>query len=407
MTKIISDIEARVGLGLQDHQREAVEDMAAQAASGRPGRLCLYHATGAGKTYTALACVAVAGSTEVLVLAPPVTHPAWREWGMRVGVDVTPISHAKFRMADYKLPSRDTALIVDEFHLLGGQTGKGWRKLARIAESLRAPLVIASATPNYNDAERVYCIAKVIDPTSYRGGFLQFLYSECITRENPFAKTPDVDGFQPLTKGGPMRSAEEFLSTMDRVHYVEDEAIKQVVINDIFLDIDVPDEFDRFGLDRRRGRLVASQMEERHARKRLQLIDDDGLIRPVVYDRIVELVGDVATPTLVFCASATIAEALWLTAREQGASAVCVTGKTTPTLKDLWIQEFVGGEADILIGTATLATGLDGVDKMCDHLLIVDDTDDDSLRRQLMGRILPRGLDTDVSKKAVNRFIYS
>jgi hypothetical protein len=32
-------------------------------------------------------------------------------------------------------------------------------------------------------------------------------------------------------------------------------------------------------------------------------------------------------------------------------------------------------------------------------MLIVEDTDDDSLRRQLMGRILPRGLDVDVASK--------
>lgn len=45
----------------------------------------------------------------------------------------------------------------------------------------------------------------------------------------------------------------------------------------------------------------------------------------------------------------------------------------------------------MLVATATLATGTDGLDKVCDTLLILQDTQDDSLRRQLIGRILPRG----------------
>ena len=65
---------------------------------------------------------------------------------------------------------------------------------------------------------------------------------------------------------------------------------------------------------------------------------------------------------------------------------------TMTTKQKLEISEtWVRGEFRVLIGTASLATGADGMDKMCNHLIIVDDTNDDSLRRQLVGRILPRG----------------
>ena len=60
---------------------------------------------------------------------------------------------------------------------------------------------------------------------------------------------------------------------------------------------------------------------------------------------------------------------------------------------------------DVLVGTATLATGTDGMDKVCDQLIILDDTDDDALRRQLVGRIMPRGGDGDASSKSVYRFL--
>ena len=37
-------------------------------------------------------------------------------------------------------------------------------------------------------------------------------------------------------------------------------------------------------------------------------------------------------------------------------------------------------------------------------ILLVDD--DESLRRQIIGRILPRGADTDASKKVIYRLIF-
>jgi superfamily II DNA or RNA helicase len=68
-----------------------------------------------------------------------------------------------------------------------------------------------------------------------------------------------------------------------------------------------------------------------------------------------------------------------------------VTGATSGKTKDNRIESFRQGAIKNLIGTASLATGTDGLDKVCDLLIILDDTDDDSLRRQLIGRIMPRG----------------
>jgi hypothetical protein len=44
---------------------------------------------------------------------------------------------------------------------------------------------------------------------------------------------------------------------------------------------------------------------------------------------------------------------------------------------------------------------------VCDTLLIVDDTDDDAFRRQLIGRIMPRGTGSNVSSKTVERLVFS
>lgn len=388
----------RVGLTLQDHQAEAVQQ-AASTPDGAHLRLCLYHRTGAGKTITSLAALQAAGATRVLVLAPPITKPAWQQWAERFQMEVEVISHAKFRMKDYKV-RRDQAMIVDEFHLLGGHNGKGWKKMDALARGLQAPLVICSATPNYNDAERVYCIQHVLDPRSAQGGYLQFLYDHCITRVNQYAATPEVDGFLHFD------SAEDYLRSLPQVHYVEDEAIKQITIGDIPVDTDVDPLFDKFGLDQRRSRICASQMEARHARARHLILTDDGRVRPEIYDELIHLVGASATPVLMFCNTATIARAVATTMLEHGARVDIISGHTSPRHKEDRVQRFLEGSLDVLIGTSTLATGLDGVDKMCDTLLILQDTDDDSLRRQLMGRILPRGLDSDLTNKQVWRLEY-
>jgi superfamily II DNA or RNA helicase len=82
-----------------------------------------------------------------------------------------------------------------------------------------------------------------------------------------------------------------------------------------------------------------------------------------------------------------------------------VTGQTPAKKKSARLEAFKDGVLDVLVGTATLATGTDGLDKVCDWLVIFDDTDDDALRRQLIGRIMPRGMDVDASRKNVHRLV--
>ena len=82
-----------------------------------------------------------------------------------------------------------------------------------------------------------------------------------------------------------------------------------------------------------------------------------------------------------------------------------ITGKTSKEVKDKILQEFRYGLHKVLIGTATLATGTDGLDRVCDTLVILDDTDDDALRRQLIGRILPRGDFVSTNDKRIIRFV--
>ena len=361
-------------------------------------RMCVYYPTGQGKTRIMLTCIFLRNFSEVLIIAPPSTQEKWKHDARIVGLKATVMSHAMFRQAKTKL-SRHMPVIVDEFHLLGGQTGMGWKKLDRLATGLQAPLIIGSATPNYNDAERVYCIAHVLHPLENRGGYEAWLYTHCLTEPNHFAKLPLVKGFR---QHG---SAEMFLASMPGVAYLPDEAPD--ILEPVFLPFDLPEEFEEYGLDERNGRLMASQMEKRHQAQLQRIIDEDGLIRPHIYDELQRVMRSTAKPVLVFAAHSTVADALTLNFGRDLVEFGYVNGKTSTKEKEKRIEEFRRGKVKVLIGTASLATGTDGIDKVCDTMVILDDTDDDSLRRQLVGRILPRGeKNPDYSSKVALQFKY-
>lgn len=353
--------------------------------TARPN-MCVYHRTGAGKSITSMAAMYLADQTEVVVIAPPITHGEWVALGRKLGIKVTAISHAKFRMKDYKV-SRNTALICDEFHMLGGINGKGWTKFDRMMPGMNAPVIICSATPNYNDAERVYCIQHALDPNSCRGGFLNFLYQHCRTKANPFSMTPDVDGFLRYP------SAAAYLVSLPYVTYLEDDA--EYEIEDIHIPQNLPPEYTVYGFNARNGRMLASQIEERHQTKYWALLNLDGSFRNSVLGLLTAIFHDRVeledTKFLVYAESSSVAYAAYLALRAEGYEVLLLNGQDSTKNKEFKRVQFVDGPTQILVGTSSLATGMDGVDKVANTLVILDDTPDDSLRRQLVGRVLPRG----------------
>nr|DAL38055.1 MAG TPA_asm: Chromatin remodeling complex ATPase [Caudoviricetes sp.] len=389
----IVKLSEEVGLSWFEYQRDTFTEAAALPT---PLRACLYYRTGAGKTSTALALLRLQGHDRALVIAPPATHMAWVSQATALNMELTLVSHAKFRQQGFKT-SRNLAIIADEFHLFGGHKGKGWVKFNRVAKSLQAPIVIGSATPNYNDVERCYCIQSVLDPYSVKGGFLEFLYKNCETEQNPFGMTPIVTGFRHH------EDASSYLASLPGVFYVPDTSTVKPI--DVQFQIPLDPDFETFGLDRSRGRIMASDMETRQRREYLWRVKDDH-IQPEVLDVVLHSI-DTNGKVMIFCQRATIATILADDLSDAGVDCRLITGKTKKADKDRLVEEFRSNpNLEVLVGTATIATGVDGLDKVCDNLILFDDTQDNSLRRQIMGRILPRGTDTDESMKVVHRYIF-
>ena len=374
-------------LVLFDHQEDFLDVVE------ESDRHLLFYKTGAGKSLTAMLGMKKLGHTYVVVVAPPSTHDTWKELGNDLDMAVKCMSHAKFRMKKTLL-SRSVAVIADEFHMFGGHKGQGWRKLDTLGRHLKAPLFLLSATPNYNDAERVYCIQHVMDPHSCKGGYLQFLYDHCETEQNPFGMEPRVTGFKHF------QSAAEYLVSLPNVHYLPDNTV--INIMDVDYEEHLPPGLEGYGYDSRKGSMVASIIEMRHAERVYGLVTEHGFINDAVFDFIQDMMG---VPSLLFAQHTSVVQALAYSLDRVGLKYAVVTGDTPLALKARIIQEFRDGLHDILIGTATLATGTDGLDKVCDTLVIVDDTDDDALRRQLIGRIMPRGAATNSASKRIYRLV--
>lgn len=395
----VNTATSALGYDLFDYQRAAAEDVRLQAEAETAPRLCLYYRTGAGKTATALLCLYALGEADALIVAPPSTHDSWAEMAQKLGILATVVSHAKFRMRTFKL-SRSTPIIVDEFHQLGGVKADGWQKLDKAAKALKKAVIICSATPNYNDAERCYCVEKIIDPVSVKGGYLEFLYTNCDTAQNPFGATPLVQGFRYF------ESSVEYLTSLSQVHVVPDTVSYSISDYAVYEHLDQA--FSRYGLSIYEDRLMASSIEKRHMVDRMNAMGySTKFLRSEVLDALFQLTEKSTTPVLLFANSAKIATAAYESLKQSAMGVGLITGSTSKKNKLRILDEFRTGGMSVLVGTASLATGTDGLDQVCDHLIILDDTNDNSLRRQLIGRILPRGLDTDASNKVIDRIIYT
>jgi hypothetical protein len=251
--------------------------------------------------------------------------------------------------------------------------------------------------PELFDHQKIFLddVGNLLDPLSCRGGYLQFIYQNCQTEQNPFGMEPKVTGFLKYD------SAAEFLADLPGVYYLPDDLV--IDIKDIPYREMLPNELTSVNYNRRRQRMIASIIELSHTVRYQGLVAEDRCLRDGVYAQVLRVVLRADKPVLIYANHATVAQALARTFDRTSMAYAIVTGDTSKTEKDQILLEFRLGQHPILIGTATLATGTDGLDRVCDTLLILDDTDDEALRRQLIGRIMPRGDSGSVADKQVFR----
>ena len=361
--------------------------------------MLIFFPTGKGKTKTGLALLAERDYQHAIVIAPLKVQDDWKRDAAVLGMTLRVETVEKFRLNNTKYP-KGVPIIFDEAHKLGGHTAIGWKKLNRMATGIMAPIILMSATPNYNDAERVFCLTAICDTAPNRN-YLQWLYDTCNTTPNYFSAIPDVDEDHPFK--GRDGGALEFLVDKPWCAYIEDDATWKAVSFRLPMQTDLV--FEEYGYDSVKHRIMASDMEKRHRRVNKAFIDDDSFIRQDVWDEVTTVIRGYTNygQWLIFCNHKTVAEALYRTSTRDGLEETfLITGDTKPEAVEVSKQAFIRSEQGVLIGTTTLAEGVDGLDKTCQALLILDDIEGDpSKRRQLIGRILPRGGDDGIERLVI------
>ena len=346
-------------------------------------RILLFFPTGEGKTRTSLSLLKSSGYDSAVVLAPPITHASWTQTGKILGMNLRLMSVAKFRQSETKLP-KNTPVIVDEVHELGGHNKIGFKKFAKMAQYFPA-IILASATPNYNGPERAYCISHITNPLQTKGGFLPWVYKHCETRVNPFASTPYIDGLVGYERVSDWLIDQGYTAFAEDTAVWEEEELWFATEWDSSL-------FDRYHLDTSQTRIMASQMELNHRITYLTRVNPEtGELWRGVADQLFEYLNKEEKNYLIYCAHESVAAAVAKTL-DQDYQTYLITGKTSTAQKQDQVRGFVQSPTTaIMVGTSSLATGLDGLDRVCDHLVIFDDiVGDAAKRRQLIGRVLPR-----------------
>jgi superfamily II DNA or RNA helicase len=135
----------RIALGaIVLSESQAVAAMQAHQVIERWGGVLLGDATGAGKTYIALALTA--GYTQPVIVAPAALRSTWEQALRRSKIEAAVVS--------YESLSRNTALppadivICDEAHQLRTSTTRRYRAAQRLCAEV--PVVLVSATPVHN-----------------------------------------------------------------------------------------------------------------------------------------------------------------------------------------------------------------------------------------------------------------
>ena len=184
--------------------------------------------------------------------------------------------------------------------------------------------------------------------------------------------------------------------------YLADDLV--YTIDDVPYDECLPAELTELGYDRRNHKMVASIMEYRHTARYQGLVAPNGRLHPDVWLKVLSAITAIRPSLLIYCNHSTIAQALAYTMDHHALAQVRDGhGRYAQAPEGDHHPGVPTREHHVLIGTATLATGTDGLDRVCDTLLILDDTEDDSLRRQLIGRIMPRGDFVSTAAKQVIR----
>lgn len=353
----------------------------------------LYHSMGKGKTMTAVQIAKNAIDANhcdsLLVVAPPSTHKDWNalfEKYIDVQFKVVSLQWLIKNKEFLRYINKETLVIIDEIHLASNR-GKEGTKVATAIINRAFGSLLMSGTPFRNKEERLFVVHDWLfgDAKNYEN----WLNEYCNTIPDRFAYYPKFVSF----KAGEI---EDYLEQIDRMPYKkifiekEDMEYKTTfeylpILNNQY---NVLEKYSVYGKER----LIVANSVMRKLRYMSYLkycgyieadIENDTCTLHEPRQDILEIINRYSPRNpIIYAQSSKVARFY----ADLYPDSLYIDGKTTKKNKDLIFSEFKRG-GKILFATDSISTGTDGAQEATDCILVLYDTNDNTSRDQLIGRI--------------------
>jgi SNF2 family DNA or RNA helicase len=356
----------------------------AAALARQTGRILLLDDGGLGKTVSALAMISDPAFLPAIVVPPPHIAEQWVEEYIEVFTTLRP--HIVKGTTPYKLPPADVyvmpysrlsgwvsyshefghrSIILDEIQDLrrGAETDKG-RAARHFVEApsvrLRAGL---TATPIYNYGSEIYQIVNYIAPGAL-GSWQSFIIEWCVSKGNHWVvKEPDVLGDWLRSEGIALRRTEHDEEVKSNLP-----ALNRLIVNVPWDDRAVDD-------DQALRRALALKVmsgnftQSGQAARELDVMmrHDTGLAKARGVAAYVSMLLEAGEKVLLTGWHRDVYD-IWLRELERF-KPVMYTGTESPSQKRRSKQEFINGDAGVMIMSLRSGSGTDGLQDVCAHVV--------------------------------------
>lgn len=353
---------------------------------------------GAGKTLAATLAVLAADAREVLVVCP---KPVIGQWvaefrqghsdvevkvGLPKGEPGDRSTHARVWVTNYESFQGDVkkvearsgllvglldAIVFDEIHMAKASetaaVSKRHKALVKFTDAcadVREDIVVigASATPVINDLSEALAVLRLVEGPATR----RFPTSPTI-RNSAIAH-------RRLAASG-MRLRPKYGVTLNREDVV----------------VDVTDRLASIAANADR------LMREREVKRMNPAIMEQALIIEKI-PSIVERVKGTRGPSIVFSMYTTdMVEPIIAAMGEAGLRAAPFTGVESESERDEALAAFKAGDLDVIVGSSPIGTGVDGLQEVCNHMVVASMSWTAAADDQLVGRLFRQGQTSDVT----------
>lgn len=356
----------------------------AAALARATGRILLLDDGGLGKTVSALAMIADAEFLPAIVVPPPHIADQWVE--EYIEVFTTLRAHIVKGTTPYKLPAADVyimpysrlsgwvsyshefghrSIIFDEIQDLrrGQETDKGRAAKAFVGAPsvrLRAGL---TATPIYNYGSEIYRIVEYVAPGAL-GSWESFIVEWCVSKGNHWVvKEPDVLGDWLRSEGIALRRTEQDEEVKSNLP-----ALNRLIVNVPWDDGAVEDDKalrQALALKVLKGSFTQSGQAARELD--VMMRHDTGVAKARGVAAYVAMLAEAGEKVLLTGWHRDVYD-VWMRDLARF-KPVMYTGSESPTQKRRAKQDFINGDAGVMIMSLRSGSGTDGLQEVCSHVV--------------------------------------